>query len=151
MAFELTFRVAWAHLDANGHMANTAYLDLAVDVRFSYFESRGFPPTEFRKQGFGPVVRTDQIDYHRELQMLQPVRVTFLMSGLSDDCSRFRLLNEFWREDGALAARLTTTGGWLDLKARKLIAPPETLAAALRDLERAPDFATLESSVKATA
>ena len=32
MPFEMTFHVAWAHLDANGHMANTAYLDIAVGV-----------------------------------------------------------------------------------------------------------------------
>ena len=34
--------------------------------------------------------------------------------------------------DGDLAARITSLGGWLDLAARKLVAPPEPLAAALR-------------------
>jgi hypothetical protein len=74
MAFERTFQVAWAHLDANGHMANVAFLDVAVDVRFMYFESCGFPPSEWAKLRVGPVVRRDEVDYHRELRMLQPFK-----------------------------------------------------------------------------
>ena len=148
MAFEKTFEVAWAHLDANGHMANTAYLDICVDVRFSYFSSQGFAPGDFAQQRLGPVVRRDEVDYYRELHMLQTIRVTFAMAGLSEDASRFRLRNEIFRDDGQLAARLTSHGGWLDLNARKLIAPPAGLASALRNLARTEDFETLESSVR---
>lgn len=31
--FEQRFQVGWCHLDANAHMSNTAYLDLAATVR----------------------------------------------------------------------------------------------------------------------
>jgi acyl-CoA thioester hydrolase len=148
MAFEETLHVSWNHLDANGHMANTAYLDMAVDVRFLYFTSCGFSPAEFMATGIGPVVRRDEVDYFRELRMLQPVRVSLLLAGLSDDASRFRLVNEFRREDGELCARLTSQGGWLDIKARKLVAPPEKLADALRGLEHTEDFQRLDSSIR---
>jgi acyl-CoA thioester hydrolase len=148
MGFERTFHVGWAHLDANGHMANVAFLDVAVDVRFMYFTSRGFPPEQWAKLRLGPVVRRDEVDYHRELRMLQPFTVNILLAGLSDDCSRFRLRNEVRREDGELAARITSLGGFLDLAARKLVAPPPGLADALRALDRSDDFATLDSSVK---
>jgi acyl-CoA thioester hydrolase len=43
---------------------------------------------------------------------------------------------------------VTTTGGWLDLSRRKLAAPPESLAAALRSLPRAEPFEELPSSLK---
>jgi acyl-CoA thioester hydrolase len=148
MGFEKTFHVGWAHLDSNAHMANTAFLDVAVDVRFMYFASRGFPPGEWARLKVGPVVRRDEVDYHRELRMLQPFTVNILIAGLADDGSRFRIRNEFRREDGELAARITSTGGILDLAARKLIAPPETLAEAFRALDRSDDFERLESSVK---
>jgi acyl-CoA thioester hydrolase len=148
MAYEKTFEVSWAQLDANNHMANTAYLDICVDVRFSYFGSQGFPPAEFAKQRIGPVVRRDEVDYYRELHLLQPIRVTFALAGISEDASRFRLRNEIFREDGQLAARVTSHGGWLDLNARKLVAPPEGLANALRNLARTEDFETLESSLR---
>jgi len=146
--FEKTFEVSWAQLDANNHMANTAYLDICVDVRFSYFGSQGFPPSEFAKQRIGAVVRRDEVDYYRELHMLQPIRVTLALGGLSEDASRFRLRNDIFREDGQLAARVTSHGGWLDLDARKLVAPPDALANALRNLTRTEDFETLESSLR---
>lgn len=147
-AFERTFHVAWAHLDANGHMANTAYLDIVVDVRFAYFASKGFPPDEFHRRRIGPVVRRDEVDYHRELRLLDAIRVNVLLAGLSEDASRFRLVNEIRREDGELAARVTSLGGWFDLAARKLVAPPTELAEALRALERTAEFAKLDSSVR---
>ena len=148
MAFERTFHVAWAHCDANGHMANTAFLDVVVDVRFLYFSSQGFPPAEFARLRLGPVVRRDEGDYHRELRLLDEFRVTFMLGGISEDASRFRIRNDIVRADGELAARVTTLGGWFDLAARKLVAPPAQLAAALRSLDRTEDFEVLESSVK---
>ena len=75
MAFEETFRVSWAHLDGNGHMANTSYMLIAIDCRFHYFASSGFAPTEFARLRVGPVVRQDKIDYYKELHLLQKVRV----------------------------------------------------------------------------
>ena len=148
MGFEKSFHVGWAHLDSNGHMANVAFLDVAVDVRFMYFASHGFPPSEWAKLKLGPVVKRDEVDYHRELRMLQPFTVNILCAGLSDDCSRFRIRNEVRREDGELAARITSTGGILDLAARKLVAPPAALAAAFRALDPSDDFEALDSSVK---
>jgi acyl-CoA thioester hydrolase len=148
LIFERPFHVAWAHLDANGHMANTAYLDIVVDLRFMYFTERGFPPEEFARLRLGPVVRRDEVDYHRELRLLQAFKVNMLLAGISPDASRFRLRNEIRRDDGEMAARITTLGGWFDLAARKLVAPPEKLAEALRTLERTDDFQELESSVR---
>ena len=148
MAFEKTFHVAWAHLDANGHMANTAYLDISVDVRMMYFASQGFPASEFARLRIGPVVRRDEVDYYREMHLLEPMRVNFTLAGLSDDASRFRIRNEIYREDGQLAARLTSLGGWFDLNVRKLVAPPEALANAIRALDKTDDFERLESSLK---
>lgn len=146
-AFEKTYHVSWAHLDANGHMANTAYLDIVVDARFMYFAQCGFPPAEFVAARIGPVVRRDEVDYYRELRLLQTVKVNLMLAGLSADASRFRIVNEIRREDGELAARVTSHGGWLDLAARKLTVPPPKLAQALRDLERTAEFEQLASSV----
>ena len=148
MKFERTLHVAWAHLDANGHMANTAYLDIVVDARFMYFAQCGFPPAEFAASRIGPVVRRDEVDYYRELRLMQRIHIDMQIAGISDDVSRFKLRHEIRREDGELAARVTTLAGIFDLKSRKLIAPPEGLAEALRALDRSEDFEALESSVK---
>lgn len=151
MPFTKSFEVAWAYLDAVGHMANTAYLDVCVDTRFAYFASQGFPHAEFMRARIGPVVRRDEVDYHRELRMLQRFTVSLALAGISADASRFRLRNEIRREDGELAARVTSQGGWLDLDQRRLVIPPEKLAAAILALDRTEDFAPLESTIKPPA
>jgi acyl-CoA thioester hydrolase len=147
MPFITTQQVTWAQLDSNGHMANTAYLDTVVDTRFAFFSAHGCPPAEFARLRLGPVVRKDEVEYFRELRLQDTYTVNFLLAGLSDDASRFRLINEIRRADDELAARITTLGGWFDLSARKLVAPPPALAAALRALDRTPEFEVLRSSV----
>ncbi|MGE0357989.1 MAG: acyl-CoA thioesterase [Burkholderiales bacterium] len=148
MAFEESFAVAWSHLDGNGHMANTAYMLIAIDCRFHYFASRGVAPADFARWRIGPAVRHDELDYYREMHFMQQARVNLAISGLAPDASRFRLVNEIRRPDGELAARVTSLGGWLDLEARKLVAPPAPLAEALRELEQLPGFEVLPSSVR---
>lgn len=146
--FEKTFHVGWAHVDFNGHLGNTSFMDLAVDVRLYFFAENGFPIREFQRRRFGPVILKDEIEYYREFQLLDNIRITILGAGLSQDGSRFKIRNEFFCEDGKLAARLDTTGGWLDLDKRKLIAPPENLADAMRNLARTDDFELFPSSIK---
>ena len=142
-AFETVLPARWADMDANAHMANTAYLDASADARLMYFASRGFPATELARIGFGPVVKRDEIDYFREVRLLEPVRIVLTLAGVSADGARFRLQNEFFRDDGRLAARVRSEGGWLDLATRKLTAPPPALADALRELARTDDYVDL--------
>ena len=76
------------------------------------------------------------------------MRVTLAIAGLSADGSRFSMRNEFWRPEGKLAARVNSFAGWLDLSARRLVVPPETLLAALRSLPETADFQVLTTSTK---
>jgi acyl-CoA thioester hydrolase len=144
-SFEVRFQVGWNDLDANRHMANTAYLAMAATVRIMYFATNGFSPDEFARQQIGPVIKSEELEYFRELHLLDEVRVTLLSAGLSADASRFKVRNEFWKGD-ALVARVTSLAGWLDLRVRKLAPPSEALAAALRAIPRSDDFAVIQSS-----
>ena len=148
MTFERTLMASWGDMDTNAHMRNSAFLDMCSDVRMMFFAEHGFAATDMHRQRLGPVVKNDDIEYFRELHLMDSVRVTLMRAGLSDDGSRFRVRNEFWRADGKLAARVTSTGGWLDLDGRKLIVPPELLRTALRMLDATTDYAVLPSSVK---
>ena len=146
--FEKTFHVGWAHVDFNGHLGNTSFLNLAVDVRMFFFAENGFPVSEFQRRRFGPVIMKDEITYFKEMYMLDKIRITFQNAGMSEDATRFRLRNDFFREDGKLAASLTTTGGWLGFDTRKLVVPPRKLANAMKNLSRTEDFEVLGSSIK---
>lgn len=145
--YEKSFTVRWADLDANGHMANTAYLDACVDVRLGYLAEQGVTPRDLAEEGIGPVVRRDEVDYHRELRLGEIYVVDYELAGASDELSRFRVRNRFYREEGSLAAEVVSTGGWLDHESRRLVSPPVTLREAFLDLPRSDDFEKLRSSV----
>ena len=146
--FERKFHVGWRDVDPNGHVANMVYLEYAVDTRIAFFASQGFPPANFLKHGFGPVIKSDFVEYFREAIMLDELRVTMENGGNSEDCSRFRVINNIYKSSGEIAARVTSIGGWLSLKERKLIEPPELIQNAWLMLERTDDFEKLKSSVK---
>jgi acyl-CoA thioester hydrolase len=71
------------------------------------------------------------------------VTVTHALLGLSPDGARYVIENEVWSARGEKAARIRSTGGWLDLRARKLVAPPRELLHALEQVPHAPGFAEL--------
>jgi acyl-CoA thioester hydrolase len=146
--FEKMLFAGWGDMDFNAHMRNTAFLDKSGDVRMLYFAANGFPMEEFMKRRLGPVIMKDELEYQREVHLLAPLRVTLLQAGMADDGSRFLIRNEFWRDDGKLAARVTSAGGWMDLAARKLTVPPEALLKAMQALTHTEDFKTLPSSLK---
>ena len=146
--FERLLTAGWGDMDFNSHMRNTAFLDKAADVRMMFFSEHGFPMDEFIRRKIGPVVMKDEVEYFREVRLLEQMRVALAIAGLADDGSRFLLRNEFRRADGKPAATVTSAGGWLDLAGRKLVAPPDALLSALRSLSRSEDFRVLPSSVK---
>ena len=141
------FLAGWGTMDFNGHMANTAYLDLAADVRMTFFAEHGFPPSEFRRLGFGPVVRKDELEYFREVGLHDSVTVTYAVLAMSADGARFVIENEIWTPAGDTgeqrAAVVRSTGGWLHLRDRKLVAPPTALLHAFNQVPRTPDFTEL--------
>jgi acyl-CoA thioester hydrolase len=143
-----TLYAGWADMDFNSHMRNTAYLDKAADVRQMFLMEHGFPVEEFMRLRIGPVVMKDELEYFKEVGLQQKIDVNYALAGHSLDGSRFLLRHEIFRPDGKLAARVTSAGGWLDLNARKLIAPPPALLDAMNLLDRTSDFVELPSSVR---
>jgi acyl-CoA thioester hydrolase len=146
--FSIATVAGWADMDANAHMANFAYLNKCVDARMGFFKQHGLPVTEFAKRRIGPVVRRDELEYHREIGLLEPITVTLALAGMADDGSRFRLVNEILKPDDKLAARIRSEGGWMDLAARKLVAPPDDLREALAAMPQTADFERLPSSIR---
>lgn len=149
--FQCQLRVGWAQVDFNQHMSNTAYLDLAVDSRLMYFESKGVPLSELVERRIGPVVLRDELEYSSELRLLDLVTVTLELEGLSADGGQMQLRNEFFRADGKRAARLSSHGLWMNLETRRPVIPPQPLLAALRSLTRTADYRELPPRKRGTA
>lgn len=146
--FEKLLYAGWGDMDFNSHMRNTAYSDKSGDVRMMFFFENSFPMQEFMKLKIGPVVMKDELEYFREVALLESLRATLQLAGCSDDGSRFKLRNEFFLSNGKLAAKVTSWGGWLDLVSRKLIVPPEALMKVVSNLTRTDDFENLPSSIR---
>jgi acyl-CoA thioester hydrolase len=141
--FSRTLYVGWEDVDANGHMKNTSYLAKAVDLRMMYFQEHGFGPAELVRLRLGPVVLRDEVEYFRELVMMDAVRVTLLLAGASADASAFRIRNDLYRPGGEPAATVVSSLRWLDLDRRRLVRPPEPLAAVVLAMSRAEPFEEL--------
>lgn len=135
-------------MDFNAHMKNTAYLDKAADVRQMFLADNGFPVSEFLRLRIGLVVMKDEVEYFKEVRLQEVITVTYAIADHSLDGSRFLLRHEIFRSDGKLGARVTSTGGWLNLVERKLIVPPPALLSAMNALEKTSDFVVLPSSIK---
>lgn len=146
--YEKKMMAGWGDMDFNSHMANTAFFNKAGDIRMMFMAENGFPTSEFRRLQIGPVVMKDEISYFKEVMLLDEISVTLALAGMAPDGSRWMLRSDILRSDGKPAASITSTGGWLDLAARKLIAPPPALLAAWQGLHKTEDFQELNSSLR---
>lgn len=146
--YKKQFVAGWGDMDFNAHMANIAYLNKAADTRMMFFADHGFPMSEFVRLRIGPIVMEDSVAYFSEFRLLDTMTVTLALAGISDDGSRFMFRNEFFKGDEKVAARVTTTGAWLDMDRRKLRAPSESLLAALKQLSQTADFQQMSSGVR---
>ena len=128
--YKEAFRVSWADVDMNGHMANSAYLDYATETRFRCLASRGFGPDQFQRHRVGPAILEDRVRYLRELLYLERFEVSFAYESLDQKGSEFKVTNRFYR-NGEMVAEVTARGVWFDLDKRKTVVPPAELAAIL--------------------
>jgi acyl-CoA thioester hydrolase len=142
------FLAGWADMDWNSHMANTAYLNKVVDARLLALADKGLPAEEFIRLRLGVVVMKDELEYKREVKWMEEIDISFSLAGFAPDGSRFKVQNEILRTNGDLAARITSTGGFMDLDVRKLVAPPPVVLAAYLSLPRTEDYVELPSSIK---
>ena len=55
----------------------------------------------------------DELEYYREIQLLQEFTVTLELAGMSPDGMRWRLRHEVLRSDGKICAKITSIGGCL--------------------------------------
>ena len=146
--YSKTFTVRWADCDVNGHMRNTSYSELAIDVRVEFMAENGVPLEALLASGFGPVLLREEIDYLREFKLGDTVEVDMEVLGTSADGSRFRFQHTFTNAAGKTAAKIVLDGGWMDMKIRRLAPPPEAIARVWGNAPRAAGWTELPSKKK---
>ncbi len=137
------FEIRWSDIDANRHLANSAYINFMSHTRMGYFMENGFDQNELAKNNLGPVVFYEHIYYFKEAFMGKPVTVSLELKGLSEDGMYFEFLHNFFDHKGRNFASCEAMGGWIDLKERKLIGLPAHMRAEIDKMPHTNDFRIL--------
>ncbi|MFJ6573296.1 acyl-CoA thioesterase [Streptomyces sp. NPDC091292] len=120
--------------DTQGHLNQAVYLQYAEHARWSILQEAGIRQSDMVEAGVGPVVLETTIRYLRELRAGDAVGVTCVFDW--GQGKSFRITQTITKADGTVAAELTSAGGLLDLKERRLLPDP---AARFKALASAPD------------
>jgi acyl-CoA thioester hydrolase len=140
--FVQEYRARWADMDFNQHMRNSAFLGCSEETRMRFLDAHGWTMAEFMKRRLGPVVLEDRLVYKKELKLLESFRVDLALAAITEDGRRMKVRNQFFRAgDGALCAVVESVILWLDLDARKPVAPPPELRELWVGLAHTEDFA----------
>jgi acyl-CoA thioester hydrolase len=143
MSFKKQFEVRWSDIDANRHLANSAYQNLMSHTRMAFLLKNGFTRKELAKHNLGPVVFYEHIYYFKEILPEDTVEVTLRLKGLSEDGMFFSFEHDFYNHKGQNCARCEMLGAWIDMRTRKLTILPEHLFNHLDQLEKTTDFKVL--------
>ncbi|MFK7747541.1 MAG: acyl-CoA thioesterase [Kordia sp.] len=137
------FDIRWSDLDANRHLANSAYINFMSHTRMGFLIENGFTQRELAKNNIGPVVFYEHMYYFKEAFAGKPVKVSLEVAGLSEDGMFFEFLHNFYDANGKNFASCEMMGAWIDLKTRQLIGLPNEFNETLRNVPRAKTFKIL--------
>lgn len=143
MAYRKQFTIRWSECDLNGHVRNTAYSEFGIETRLGCLAEQGFAYAQMVEHGIGPVIQREEIDYLHELHLGDTIAVDFKALGFSPEGGRFKFSHDFYVPNGKRVARIVILGGWLDLRRRRLTAPPPELARVMESIERGAPFEEL--------
>jgi acyl-CoA thioester hydrolase len=141
--YQKQFEIRWSDIDANNHLANSAYTNFMSHTRMAFFAAYGFSMPEIKKHNIGPVVFYEHMYYFKESFLGTPITVTIEVSGLSDDGMLFMFEHNFYNEKGENLAYCEMQGAWIDLKARKLTELPKPLLELTKKFPKSESFKTL--------
>lgn len=121
--FSVRITVRGYETDVQGHVNQSVYINYAEHARWSLLQAAGITQTQLVNSGVGPVALETNIRYKRELLAGDEVDVTcaFEWSG----GKTFGIRQILRKADGTVAAELTSVGGLLDLKERRMVANPQ--------------------------
>lgn len=137
------FDIRWSDLDANRHLANSAYINFMSHTRMAYLGQLGFDQKGMAEHNIGPVVFYEHMYYFKEVFAGKPVKVSLGFEGMSEDGMFFEFHHDFYDSKGRNFARCQMMGAWIDLKERRLIGLPQHFLDAFNQMEKSEGFKTL--------
>ena len=137
------FEIRWSDVDANRHLANSAYLNYMSHTRMAFLMEIGVGHRSLAKYQMGPVVFYEHMYYFKEAFPGKPVKVSMEIMGMSEDGKFFEFHHNFYNHKGENFAHCEMMGAWMDLQTRKLIGLPEDFLKIFENVEKGKGFRVL--------
>jgi len=137
------FEIRWSDVDANRHLANSAYVNFMGHTRMAFLMEMGFDQRALATYNMGPVVFYEHIYYFKEVFLGKPVRVSMEVMGLSEDGKFFEFHHDFYDSKGEHFAHGEMMGSWIDLKTRKLTGLADVFLKRFEAVEKADGYRVL--------
>ncbi|WP_069885348.1 acyl-CoA thioesterase [Streptomyces luteocolor] len=127
--FSVSVGVRGYETDSQGHLNQAVYLQYAEHARWSLLRAAGIEQTDLLDKGVGPVVLENTVRYLRELRAGDETTVSCAF--VWGERKTFGVEQTITRADGTVAATISSVGGLLDLKERRMVADPREYFRAL--------------------
>tara|TARA_R110002051_G_scaffold95735_3_gene165774 strand:+ start:21501 stop:21977 length:477 start_codon:yes stop_codon:yes gene_type:complete len=137
------FEIRWSDVDANRHLANSAYLNFMSHTRMAFLMELGFTHKTMAEHEVGPVVFYEHIYYFKEAFPGRPVRVSMEIMGMSEDGKFFEFHHNFYDFKGKHFAHCEMMGAWMDLKTRSLTSLSKDFLTLFKDADKGEGFRIL--------
>ncbi len=137
------FEIRWSDVDANRHLANSAYLNFMSHTRMAFLNDLGFDHAAMAKHRIGPVIFYEHMYYFKEVFLGKPIKVSLEIMGMAEDGKFFGFHHNFYDYQGNNVAHCEMMGAWIDLDTRALTPLLAEFMAAFNTVEKAKGFRTL--------
>lgn len=140
------FEVRWSDMDANRHLANSAYINFMSHTRMSFFMDSGLTSKMMIEHQLGPVVFYEHIYYFKEVLPGTPVTVSVEFKGMSANGTLFEFHHNFYNNQGQNLACGEMMGGWINGQTRRLTSLHDGPLEVFNGMAKADDFRVLTSA-----
>lgn len=134
------FNIRWRDIDANRHLANSAFMDYMSQARLYFIKNHGIDHQLLKKHEIGPIAFYENIYYFKEVNPDNPVYISVELKGMSKKGCFFEFVHNMYDKRGENLATCQMMGAWISLKRRKLTPLPDPFLTNFKNLKKSTDF-----------
>ena len=97
--YHYKFDVRWSDIDANKHLANSAYVEYCAQTRMAFMNTHKMGLKELSRWGIGPVILHERYSFFKEIYLDQEIKVSLEINGFSEDGGIYRFLHQFYLQE----------------------------------------------------
>ena len=129
--FDYDLMIKEHHLDTFGHVNNATYLELFEEARWDFLNTIDFGLEVIQQRQVGPVVLECNVKFIRELRVREVIQI---QSQLHAYDRKIAVMDQvIMNSSQKVCAEARFTFGFFDMKARRLILPPEEWMSAVKE------------------